>query len=75
MNFLDFSDYSSIILRKKNWINVFSKYFPDKKSLDYPLEKLRIIRNDVSHVRVHPDDLNRYYVYIDEIKKYFNQNI
>jgi hypothetical protein len=75
MNFLDFSDYSSIILRKRNWSSVFVKYFPDKKSLDYPLEKLRIIRNDISHVRVQPDDLNRYSIYIDDIKKYLNQNI
>ncbi|GAJ05273.1 unnamed protein product, partial [marine sediment metagenome] len=72
MNFLDFSDYSSIIFRKKNWDSIFTNYFPDKKSIDYPLDKLRIIRSDVSHVRVHLGDLNRYSVYIDEIKKYLN---
>jgi len=72
MNFLDFSDYSSIMFRKKNWNSVFANFFPDKKSIDYPLDRLRIIRNDVSHVRIQPDDLNRYSVYIDEIKKYLN---
>ncbi len=75
MSFLDFSDYSSIIFRKKNWSSVFANYFPNKKSIDYPLERLSIIRNDISHARVHPDDLNKYSVYVDEIKKYINQKI
>lgn len=71
IDFLDFSDYFSIIFNNINWNKIFSKTFPDKRSLEYPLEKLRLIRNDVAHVHVNPSDLEKYPVYIDDIKKFF----
>jgi len=70
IDFLTFSDYFSVILRKKNWDKVFSRNFHDKRNLEYPLEKLREIRNNVSHVHLNPEDLDKYEVYIKDVMKY-----
>lgn len=46
-----FSDYESIVFYKKNWDNIFKSIFHEKPSIQFPFEKLRHLRNDLSHAR------------------------
>ena len=48
---LDFEHYWFILTAKKNWDEVFVKFFRDKKRLEARLTILRDIRNPVSHSR------------------------
>lgn len=72
INFLEFGHYFIIISRKKNWTNIFSHIFPDKKSVDYLLKKLKTFRNDLYHGHLNSEDLDKYSVYIDDITNYFS---
>jgi len=71
--FLDFKDYIGIIIYGKNWHTIFKDIFPDKVKVIYPLEKLREFRNDLYHIRLNQDDLNKYKIFLEEISKYFSK--
>jgi predicted transcriptional regulator len=71
INFLEFSHYLIIISKKKNWNSIFSNIFPDKESIEYPLNKLQSFRNDLYHGQLNSEDLKKYSVYIDDFTNYF----
>lgn len=71
--FLDFKDYFGIINYGKNWHSIFKDIFTDKAKINYPLEKLREFRNDLYHIRLNQEDLNKYRIFIDDILKYFSK--
>jgi ribonuclease HIII len=48
---LDFEHYWFILTAKKNWDEVFVKFFKDKKRLEARLTILKDIRNPISHSR------------------------
>jgi len=70
INFLNFVDYSNIILYNKNWNSVFSKFFINKYAIQAPFENLSQIRNDIAHNRFREEDFERCNTYIDDILKY-----
>ncbi len=72
IHFLEFGHYFIIISRKKNWTKIFTNIFPDKKSIEYPLKKLKNFRNDIYHGHLNTDDLKKYSVYIDDVTSYFS---
>jgi hypothetical protein len=49
--YVDFTDYSKIILRKDNWEQIFSKVFKDKEIVSAKLKELEHIRNNIAHSR------------------------
>ena len=67
----NFNDYKNLIFRKHNWSNIFQKYFHQKSNIEFPLDKLRLIRNDISHARsLNKKDLRKIETYIDDIFNY-----
>ncbi|KKN25042.1 hypothetical protein LCGC14_0888750 [marine sediment metagenome] len=71
--FLDFKGYIGIIKYGKNWHTIFKDVFHDKDKVTYPLEKLREFRNDLYHLRLNQEDLNKYRIFLEEISKYFSK--
>lgn len=49
--YINFTDYSKIILRRDNWRNIFERIFKDKVILEAKLKELEPIRNDIAHNR------------------------
>jgi ATP-dependent Lon protease len=51
IEYLDFTDYVKIILRRDNWRDVFQKIFKDQEAILVKLRELEPIRNAVRHDR------------------------
>lgn len=51
IDYLSFSDYSKIILRKDNWRELFQKIFMQQDRIKVWLEEISEIRNSVAHSR------------------------
>lgn len=51
VDYLDFPDYSKIILDSQNWPQAFSTVFVDPEALRVKLRELEPIRNDLAHLR------------------------
>lgn len=49
--YVDFADYSKIILQNDNWDNIFKTHFKKKEWTDVTLNELNPIRNDIAHNR------------------------
>lgn len=58
IEYLDFPDYSKVILDAQNWTQAFADVFVDQKNLDVKLHELEPIRNDIAHSR-EPTRANR----------------
>ncbi len=70
IDFLNFIDYSHIILQKKNWTQVFQKFFREKYVIQAPFERISNIRNDLAHNRFNEEDTEKCKTYIDDVLKY-----
>ncbi len=70
IDFLTFMNYSDIILYRKNWNNIFRKFFNQKYRFQAPFEKLTNIRNDLAHNRFIEEDFEPCKTYIEDILKY-----
>ena len=67
--YVDFPDYSKIILRKDNW-EIFKKIFQDPILLEAKLRELKPIRDDIGHNRkLIPDKLERLELYARDISR------
>lgn len=51
VEYLDFPDYSKIILDPQNWAQTFSSIFMDSDAIRVKLRELEPIRNDLAHSR------------------------
>ena len=51
INYIDFTEYAKIIIRKNNWNDVFQYVFRDKNKIDSKLKEIEPIRNAISHTR------------------------
>jgi dnd system-associated protein 4 len=57
IQFVDFTDYYKIIIRKDNWKNIFSKYFNNTSWVETKLTlELTPIRNELVHTRTLSDE-------------------
>ena len=66
-----FNEYKDIIFYKKNWINIFENVFHEKTNVSFPFNKLRLLRNDLSHARkLNKKDFRKIEIYSDDILKY-----
>ena len=50
--YADFTDYESVICKRDNWREVFSKYFGRQENIRESLQRLRPIRLDTMHARL-----------------------
>ena len=73
-SYMDYSDYFSIIMNRKNWENSFSKIFFDKENLNFPFDRLRVFRNACLHERMIQDEFNKYLIFMDEILKFLTKD-
>jgi len=51
IHYVDFPDYTKIILRKDNWSDVFVSIFGDREVISVKLRELEPIRNSIAHSR------------------------
>jgi hypothetical protein len=51
LHFIDFSDYSKIILRKDNWRSCFKNIFKDEQITGSKIKELEPLRNSIAHGR------------------------
>jgi len=72
LTFMDYSDYFSIIMRNKNWRNIFSNIFLDKENVNFPFKRIKAFRNSCYHGRLIPSEFNKYLVFMDEILKFIS---
>jgi hypothetical protein len=56
VQYLDFSDYVKIIVRRDNWREAFQKIFKEQEILTAKLKELEPIRNAVRHGRMLTDE-------------------
>jgi len=49
--YVDFSDYSKIILRRDDWDQVFAPIFKEKEVISAKLRELEPVRNALAHFR------------------------
>jgi hypothetical protein len=69
VEYLEFPDYSKIILDPKNWEQAFAPVFVDPDTLRVKLKELEPIRNDVAHSRpLSKTHRNRLDTYADDIQ-------
>jgi len=68
LDYVDFSSYVKILLRKNNWNDAFAKYFPTKEWLKTHLEELEPIRNSITHGRsLTGEDVERLELYARDV--------
>ncbi len=67
IEYLTFFQYKTIITDKNNWNNLFKNYFLINSNFTFPFDKIRNIRNRISHLRFYKNDLKKLEVYSDEI--------
>jgi hypothetical protein len=69
VEYLDFPDYTKIILDTRNWSDVFESVFVDQQALAVKLRELQPIRADVEHSRLFTRaNRTRLRLYSDEIR-------
>lgn len=70
IDFLNFIDYLLIMMQKKNWTNVFEKFFGTSHTLKAFFERISSIRNDLAHGRFEEEDYEKCKTYISDILKH-----
>ncbi len=70
IDFLNLIDYVYIISQKKNWTQIFQKFFRDKYIIQAPFERISNIRNDLAHSRFNKEDFDKCKTYIEDIMKF-----
>jgi uncharacterized repeat protein (TIGR03833 family) len=77
IDYVDFGDYSSIIIKGDNWRDVFSNVLPTGSQLKFEIKmsELNVVRSHLYHNRKVSDlDKKRFEVYYNDIMKYLYQN-
>jgi len=74
VNLLTFSNYKEIICYKKNWNQIFKEVFYEKYNVQYPLENIRYIRNDIFHNNFYKNDFLKLKLLIEELLKFIDNN-
>jgi len=68
--YINFSDYSKIILRRDNWRDVFKYVFKDEDFIRARLKELEYIRNKVMHFRsLSRDEKGKLLIYAREVMR------
>ncbi len=76
IDYVDFGDYASIIIKADNWKDVFSKILPDGSQVNFEMKmsELNVIRSHLYHNRKLSDlDRKRFEVYYNDIMKFLSQ--
>jgi hypothetical protein len=70
VEYVDFADYVRILLRKNNWADAFSAFFPNKEWIATRLQELEPVRNRIAHTRdLSRTDLTRLELFAEDIKR------
>jgi len=71
IDYIDFSGYRKIILKRDNWEKVFKHVFRDKTITEAKFKELENIRNKVMHFRsLTPIEKDKLKLYVKDILKY-----
>lgn len=74
ISLLTFSNYKEIICYKKNWDPFFKDLFIEKYNVQYIIENIRYIRNDIFHNNFYEIDFLKLKLLIEELLKFIDKN-